>query len=90
MRKLLPGLAALVLLGGVAKAATPAPAHETCELACTYRGGDGAKRIVSCYERTDARQCAAIADHKNLNDAYPAKMSCEAKLAPVCKEAREF
>jgi hypothetical protein len=41
-------------------------------------------------ERTDAKQCAAIADHKNLNDAYPARMSCAAKLVQTCKEERRY
>jgi hypothetical protein len=90
MRRYLLGLAITILCASAAWAATPTPAQDTCELTCTYRQGDGAKRIVSCYERTDARQCTAIADHKNLNDAYPAKMSCAAKLVPICKDAREF
>jgi hypothetical protein len=91
MQKRLVGLAAaLALCASVSHADTPAPTPDTCEVACTYRQGDGPKRIVSCYERTDARQCTAIADHKNINDAYPAKMSCAAKLVPICKEAREF
>lgn len=67
MRTLLFGLAALALCASAAHAAEPTTATSQCELTCTYRQGDGPKRIVSCTERMDAKQCAAIADHKNLN-----------------------
>ncbi|MCE9650789.1 MAG: hypothetical protein K8R18_14300 [Parvibaculum sp.] len=91
MKALVLGLTALALCASAARAADPAPASATqCELTCDYRAGNGARQIVSCTPRMDARQCAAIADHKNLNDAYPAKMSCAAKLVQACTEARKF
>ncbi|MGB3810886.1 MAG: hypothetical protein WA943_12380 [Parvibaculum sp.] len=91
MRKCLYALASLALLSGVAHAAEATPPPENlCEVACTYKAGSGPRLIVSCVERTDAKQCAAIADHKNLNDAYPARMSCAAKLVQTCKEERRF
>jgi hypothetical protein len=91
VKAFLPVLIAFGLCAGTARAADPAPAPATrCELTCDYKAGNGPKRIVSCYERADARQCAVIADHKNLNDAYPAKMSCSARLVQACTKARKF
>ncbi|MES1991416.1 MAG: hypothetical protein V4441_10755 [Pseudomonadota bacterium] len=69
--------------------AKPAP-QGTCELACQYKDGTGPKRITTCTERITEAKCKSIADHKNTSDAYPNKMTCEARINETCKAVRAF
>lgn len=92
--------AVLLLMAGGASA-TSALARElparaagveqgTCELTCRSRtGAGGMSTRVECTARMDAKQCAATADHKNLNDAYPANFSCAARIVETCTETRD-
>ena len=85
---------------GATQAATPAGAKELpartaavaqgiCELTCLSRNDAGNMSTrVECTENMDARQCAAVASHRNLNDAYPANFNCSARIVQVCAESR--
>ncbi|HEX7777498.1 MAG TPA: hypothetical protein VF449_13315 [Parvibaculum sp.] len=64
------------------------PAQGTCELTCQSRNDEaGMSTRIDCVEHMNAKQCAVVADHKNLNDAYPVNFNCSARLVEVCTES---
>lgn len=84
----------LVLLAGPTGAAELSKSQidiqGTCELTCETRNTDGSWiSTSSCYPHMNIRQCLAIADHRNLSDAYPNRMRCKAALSANCAEARQ-
>jgi hypothetical protein len=92
--------AALLLMAGAASgvaafarelaARTAGVEQGTCELTCRSRTGAGDMSTrVECTAHMDAKQCTATADHKNLNDAYPANFNCAARIVETCTEARD-
>jgi hypothetical protein len=65
-------------------------AKGTCELTCRSRNeAGGMSTRVECTEHMDARQCTAVADHRNLNDAYPTNFNCSARIVDTCAERRD-
>jgi hypothetical protein len=84
----------LVLFAGPAGAAeltkSQVDIQGACELVCDTKNADNSwTSTSSCYQQMNNRQCSALADHRNLSDAYPNRMRCKAALSSSCTETRQ-
>lgn len=86
-------LLAFLLCAGTAEAKVLQKAEPvttgTCALTCSTRQSvDSWKSKTQCFENMTTAQCSALAHHRNLNDAYPARMKCDANLVDPCTATR--